>query len=75
VIDVWKDSYGSFPPTVGDSITGTQKPTLSGQASNRDLTLSSWTTTLSIGDVIGFTVEPSPTGVTRVNLIINVTKS
>ena len=75
VIDVWKDSYNNFPPTSGDSITGTQKPTLTNQQVNRDLSLSSWTTTISSGDYIGFNVEPSPTGVTRVNLIINVIKS
>jgi hypothetical protein len=75
VIDVWKDSYNNFPPTSGDSITGTQKPRLTNQQVNRDLSLSSWTTTISSGDYIGFNVEPSPTGVTRVNLIINVIKS
>jgi hypothetical protein len=75
VIDVWKDSYVNFPPTVGDSIAGTQKPTLSGQIANRNNNLTGWTTTITAGDVIGFNVEPSPTGTTRVNLIIKVTKS
>jgi hypothetical protein len=75
VIDVWKDTYGNFPPTSGDSITGNEKPTLASQTSNRDLVLSSWTTTISSGDIIGFNVEASPTGVTRVNLTINVNKT
>lgn len=75
VVDVWKDSYGNFPPTSGDSITGTQKPRLNGQIVNRDLSLSSWTTTISAGDYIGFNVEASPTGVTRVNLTITVNKT
>ncbi len=75
VIDVWKDTYDNFPPTSGDSITGTEKPTLSSQRKNRNLTLSSWTTTLSVGDVIGFNVEETPTGTTRVNLIINIIKT
>lgn len=75
VVDVWKDTYGNFPPTSGDSIAGNEKPTLTSQISNRDLTLSSWTTTISSGDVIGFNVEASPTGVTRINLIINVIKT
>jgi hypothetical protein len=75
VIDVWKDSFGNFPPTVGDSIAGTQKPTLSGQTANRNNNLTGWTTTITAGDVIGFNVEASPTGTTRVNLIIKTIKS
>jgi len=71
VVDVWKDTYANFPPTNGDSIAGTEKPTLSSQVKNQDLTLSTWTTAVSQGDVIAFEVE-SASVVTRVNLIIRI---
>ena len=74
VVDVWKDTFVNFPPVVGDSIAGTEKPTLATQSSNRDLSLSTWTTSVSSGDVIGFNVD-SATGVTRVNVLINIIKS
>jgi hypothetical protein len=73
VIDVWRDTFGNFPPTSGDTIAGSERPTLSSQSSNRNLALTGWTTNISIGDIIGFNVL-SATGVTRANLIINVTK-
>ncbi len=73
VIDIWKDSYGNFPPTVADTITGTEKPTLSSQQKNQDNNLTTWTTGLSAGDVLAFNVS-SATTVTRVNLHVKVTK-
>ena len=44
VIDVWRDSYANFPPTVADTIAGTEKPTLVSVQKNQDTTLSTWTT-------------------------------
>lgn len=41
VIDVWHDSYPNFAPTVGDSIAGAEKPTLSGVIKNTDTSLNS----------------------------------
>jgi hypothetical protein len=73
-IDIWKDNYGSFPPTSGDSITGGNYPSLSSQQINQDTTLSGWTTNFSVGDIICFNVI-SATTVTRINLTINVTKT
>ena len=74
VIDVWKDIYANFPPLVGDSIAGSEKPTLSSQQINEDNTLSTWTTSVSAGDIIAFNVDSAST-LTRVNLAINITKS
>jgi hypothetical protein len=73
VIDVWKDTYANFPPVVGDSIAGTEKPTLSSVSKNQDLSLSTWTTSISSGDIIRLYVE-SATTVTRVTLSIKYTK-
>jgi hypothetical protein len=71
VIDVWKDTYANFPPTVADTIAGSEKPTLSSAQKNQDTSLSSWTTSVTAGDVIGFNVD-SATTVTRVTLTVKV---
>jgi hypothetical protein len=73
VIDVWKESSGNVP-TVANTIAGTEKPTLSSQQINSDLTLTTWTTAVNQNDVFGFNVDSAST-VTRVNLTIFITKS
>ena len=74
VIDVWKDTYANFPPTVADTIAGTEKPTLASAQANQDLTLTSWTTAVAAGDILAFNVD-SITTVQRVTLVIRGTKS
>ena len=69
VIDVWKDSYGNFPPTVADTIAGTEKPTLSSEQKNQDLSLSTWTQDIDAGDVLAFNVD-SATTVEQVTLTL-----
>jgi hypothetical protein len=74
VVDVWKDTYANFPPTVADSIAGSEKPTLSTATKNQDLALSTWTTSVTAGDILRFNVDSAST-VTRVTLSIRGTKS
>jgi len=52
VIDVWK-AAGSIP-TIADTITGTEKPTLTGQQLNSDDALTTWNDAVLEGDIIGF---------------------
>ncbi|MEI6500192.1 MAG: hypothetical protein WCP21_04100 [Armatimonadota bacterium] len=47
VVDVWKSSYGDYPPTASNSITASAKPTLSSQITNTDSTLTGWTKTFA----------------------------
>lgn len=61
VIDVWKDTYLNFPPTVADTIAGSEKPTLSGVQKNQDLVLSTWAPALNLGDVLAFKVDSATT--------------
>jgi len=61
VIDVWKDTYANAPPTVADTIAGSEKPTLSSAQKNQDLSLSTWTTTVTAGDILGFNVDSAST--------------
>lgn len=72
VVDVWKDTYANFPPTVADTIAGSEKPTISSATKGQDLSLSTWTTSVTAGDVIGFNVD-SCTSITRATLIIRIT--
>lgn len=76
-VDIWKDTYANFPPTVADTITGTEKPTLSSAQKNQDTALSSWTTTLTRNDWLRINVDssPAPATVTRVTIAIRVKRT
>lgn len=71
VVDIWKDTFGNFPPANADSITGSAKPTLSSARSNQSSTLTGWTTTINADDVLAFEIE-SVTTITQctLNLIV-----
>lgn len=71
VIDIWKDTYANFPPTVADTITAAAKPTISGAQKSEDATLTGWTTSVAAGDVFGFNVD-SITTITRVTLELTI---
>jgi hypothetical protein len=71
VIDVWK-AAGTIP-TVANTIAGTEKPTLSTQQINSDTNLTTWTSSVSPGDIFAFNVD-STSVLTRVNLSIYITK-
>lgn len=74
VVDIWKDTYANFPPDNSDSIAGSELPTLSSAVKNQDASLSTWTTTVTAGDYVGFNVD-SATTVTRVHIAIYGTKN
>jgi hypothetical protein len=74
VVDVWKDTFANFPPTVADTITGSEKPTLSSSTAAEDLALSTWTTGVATGDIMAFNVDSSST-LTNATLTIFITKS
>ena len=69
VVDVNRATYTNFPTTA--SIAGSELPTLSSAQKNEDLTLSTWTTTLSARDVLEFEVD-SATTVTRVTVALRL---
>lgn len=70
VVDVLKSTYAGFPST--STIAGSEKPTLTSAQKNEDLTLTTWTTAVSAGDIIQFNLNSVAT-VTRVNVTLNVT--
>jgi len=74
VVDVWKDTYANYPPTVADTIAGSEKPTISAALTGQDLSLSTWTTSVTAGDIIGFNVDSCST-ITRATLVIRILPS
>ena len=70
VIDVWKDTYANFKPTVADTIAGTEKPTLAAADKNQDLNLTTWTTSIAAGDILRFNVD-SVTSIKQAMLVLH----
>jgi len=71
VINIWKDSYANFPPTVDDKITASAPPTISSATKSEDATLTDWTKSISAGDILRFNVD-SCTTITRCTLTIEL---
>lgn len=61
VVDIWKDTYGNFPPVVADSICASAKPTLSSANKSQDGTLTGWVTSIAAGDILRFNVDSAAT--------------
>ena len=73
-LDVWKDTYANFPPSVADTmISSGTKPVLSTAQKNEDLTIDWATTSLTSGDVLEVNVDSVAT-VTRVRLELFATE-
>lgn len=71
VIDIWKDTFANFPPTVADSITAAAKPTLSSASKSQTSTLTGWTTAITAGDILRFNVDSVAT-ITRLLVALDV---
>ena len=74
VIDIWKDTFANFPPTVADTITAAAKPTLATADSVLDDTLTGWTTEFDEGDILAFNVDSCAT-IERVTLTLRVRRT
>jgi hypothetical protein len=71
VVDILRSTYAAFPTT--SSIAGTDKPTLTSQRKNEDLTLTGWgSKSISSGDIIQFSLSSVST-VTFIDVTLNVT--
>lgn len=73
VIDIWKDTYANYPPTVADTITASAKPTVTSATKGQNLAPSGWTTAVTAGDILRFNVD-SITSATRATLVIRATR-
>lgn len=57
VVDLWRDTYGSYPPTNADSITAAAPLTLVTANKTNDTALTGWSTTLTTGQVLMVVIE------------------
>lgn len=73
VMDIWKVAFASFPATSANKITASAPPTLSSASNETDTTLTGWTTAITAGDCLRFSLNSSAT-VTRLVLILKVKK-
>lgn len=74
VIDIWKDTYGNYPPTDADSITAAAPLTLSSALKTTDTSLVGWTTALAQGDVLAFNVD-SLSSIRRLTISLRVERT
>lgn len=74
VLDIWKDTFANFPPTVAKTITASAKPTLSSARTAESSTLTGWTTSVAAGDVIEVNVDSAAT-VTKLVLTLFITET
>lgn len=79
VVELQKVSFSTYaPPThpaTADKINSSTPPTISSATKSQDATLSGWTTSISAGDIIGYNVTGTPSGITRVNIALKVLRS
>lgn len=73
VVDLWKDSYDNYPPTIADTITASAKPTISSAVKSTDTVLTGWTTSISAGDIIRPNVD-SCSGIEAATLVLLVSR-
>jgi len=71
VVDIKKSTYSGFPTT--SSIVASAPPTLSSAQKSQDSTLTGWTTAITAGDVLEYSVTSAST-VTRVTVSLRVSK-
>jgi hypothetical protein len=70
-VDVWKTAFSGFPPTVTDSIAGSDLPTLIAENKAESTALTGWTTSIVDGDTIRLNVDSAGT-VTRITLSLSI---
>lgn len=73
-IDIWRDTYGNFPPTNDDSICNSHEPEIAAtNAAAQDTDLADWAdTSIAAGDIWRLNVD-SCTTITAVSLCLKVT--
>lgn len=74
VVDIWKDTYANYPPTVADTITASAKPTITTAIKSEDTTLTGWTVDVAAGDILMYNID-SVTTIEKLVLTLKVTKT
>ncbi len=66
-VDVWKDTYANYPPTVADTICGGSKIVIASAQKAEDPTLTLWTTNVNAGDTLVGNID-SCTTITKLHI-------
>lgn len=78
VVDIWKTTYANYipgtHPVLGDSITASDLPTIVSAAKSTDSTLTGWTKTIAVGDILQFVVNSAAT-IQRLMLVLTVERT
>lgn len=67
--NIWKDTYENFPPTVADSVVGSNFPVISSAIKAQGTSLSGWNTAWNKGDYLELSVDAC-TSVTKAILTV-----
>jgi hypothetical protein len=73
VMDIWRASYASYPPTAGNSICGGNYPTLVSAIKYQNTTLTSWTLGVTAGDILRFNIN-SVSSITRYTIELTLAR-
>lgn len=73
-LDIWKSSYAAYPPTVANSIVGSSPPTVTADVKSSDSTLAGWTTAISAGDILRFSIT-NTTPVSRCTVSFKIVRT
>lgn len=73
VIDIWVDSRANYPPTVADTITLSDKPTVTTALISHDTSLTWSTLSVAADSFVGFAVD-STSGFTALDITLSILK-
>lgn len=73
VIDIWRDTFANFPPTVADTIFAIGKPTISGGTDYSDTVLAGVSVGCNAGEVLRFNLDSSA-AFTRISIFLVLRK-
>lgn len=73
VLDIWKNVYANYPPTIANTITAAAKPTLVSGLKYQDEALSGWTRDCAEGDILRINIDSVAT-ITRALLILDTVR-
>jgi hypothetical protein len=76
-VDVRRATYASWSGTgiaVGNSIVGSEKPTISSAFKGQDTALTTWSG-ISTGDILEFFVDATPSGISRATLALRLRRN
>lgn len=74
VFDIWVDTFANSPPTVADTITAADKPTLTAATKVEDTSIGTWSLNIAAGSVLIFNID-SCSAATKLGIQLKVTRT